>query len=189
MPSVRQSKPSGLAVRGLIAFVVSFTAARTFTTFYPDIVVAGGGIHFHHFWYGLAILLAAGWLGIASSRPQLDRIYAVAFGVGTGLIGDEVGLLLTFDDYRSLLTFEFFVAAVSIASIALLVMKYGSELKEDLLGNDRGEWLLAAGISLCAFSALPAAFGLWSATWVLLGIGVATTSVGGVIHWKFLSEA
>jgi hypothetical protein len=34
-------------------------------------------------------------MGIAYHKPQYERIYAVVFGIGSGLIGDEIGLFLT----------------------------------------------------------------------------------------------
>ena len=38
-----------------------------------------------------------GWLAIVGKRTdRLDRAYALVYGLGLGLIGDEVGLLLTF---------------------------------------------------------------------------------------------
>ncbi len=55
-------------------------------------------------WYGLGMVTLAGWLGIAFNRPRLVRTYAIILGLGAGLIGDEVGLLLTFGDYQSSLT-------------------------------------------------------------------------------------
>jgi hypothetical protein len=188
MPYVRPSRPSGLAIRALIGFAATFAAARTFTTLYPEVVVKSGGIHFHHFWYGLAIILAAGWLGIASNRPQLDRIYAMAFGVGSGLVGDEVGLLLTFGDYHSLLTYEFFVSALALASIGLLVAKYSSELEEDLLSSGKGERLIAIGIVTLTVAGLPAATGELLGFWVAFGIGATLILLGAVIHWKYLSR-
>src|SRR5437867_11445754 len=48
-----------------------------------------------------------GWLGIAYSSDRLLRTYALVFGLGAGLIADEVGLLLTFGDYQSELTSDF----------------------------------------------------------------------------------
>lgn len=187
MPSARPSKPSGLALRALVAFVASFALARMFTTFYPEVVVAGGGIHFHHFWYGLGMILIAGWLGIASWRPELDRAYAVVFGIGSGLVGDEVGLLLTFGDYHSLLTFEVAVGAVALASIAILAMTYWSEIREDLASHGMGEPVIAIGVTVGALSALPSAFGLGLGGWILLATGILVVAVGVVIHRRFLS--
>ncbi len=172
-----------------MGFLLSFAAARTFTTFYPEVVIATGGIHLHHFWYGLALVLAAGWLGIASNRPQLERIYAFVFGLGTGLIGDEVGLLLTFGDYHSMLTFEFILVAVPLAVIGILALKYQSELSEDLLQSGKGERLIAAGVLVCALAALPAASDLWTLAWPLLSVGVLISLLGVMVHWRYLSQA
>src|SRR5271169_6019252 len=110
----------GLASLALSAFVVSFFGARIFTTINPDTVVVSGGVHFHHFWYGLAMVVAAGWLGIVSFHPTLNRVYATVFGLGGGLIGDEVGLLLTFGNYHSELTYVFFVAFICVVSLLLI---------------------------------------------------------------------
>jgi hypothetical protein len=117
---LRESTPSGLSFLALLSFVTSFVAARAFATLNPNTVVVSGGIHFHHFWYGLIVVVAAGWAGIVYGLPAYKRIYAVAFGVGAGLIGDEVGLLLTFRDYNSSLTF-FFVVVVALGSMMVLL--------------------------------------------------------------------
>jgi hypothetical protein len=53
-----------LATLALVSFILSFIVARTFTHFYPNIVLLSGGLHIHHFWYGLALLAVGGWLGI-----------------------------------------------------------------------------------------------------------------------------
>ncbi|MDA4119431.1 MAG: hypothetical protein OK436_02480, partial [Thaumarchaeota archaeon] len=72
-PRVAKSSAQGLAFLALLSFVVGFSAARIFATIYPSVVVQSSGIHFHHFWYGLLMLVVAGWLGIASNRPEHDR--------------------------------------------------------------------------------------------------------------------
>ncbi len=83
----------GLAFLTLISFITSFLVARTFTTFSPTTMVVTGGIHFHHSWYGLLMVVSAGWLTIVSDHPGYNRVFAIVFGLGAGLIGDEVGLL------------------------------------------------------------------------------------------------
>ncbi len=75
-----------------------------FATLNPEVVVVRSGIHFHHFWYGLAMIACTGWLGITLRDERMGRNLAIIFGLGAGLIGDEVGLLLTFGDYTSNLT-------------------------------------------------------------------------------------
>ena len=161
----------GLAFIALLGFITAFLAARTFTTFYPHTVVVTSGIHFHHFWYGLAMVVASGWLGIAYNRPALDRVYALVFGLGGGLIGDEVGLLLTFGDYKSDLTYFFVVGVVSFVILATLAVRYGDKLEDDVTSLGAGERLAHVGVAVAALAALPLAFGF------LLG-GVATAIVG-----------
>lgn len=162
----------GLTFLALSAFMISFFGARIFTTINPDTVVVSGGVHFHHFWYGLAMVVGAGWLGIVSSHPALNRVYAVVFGLGGGLIGDEVGLLLTFGDYHSELTYLFFVGFVSAVAIILLVVKYGEPLKRDLTEVDRGESVVHVGIVVAGFSVL-----FFSFDKVTPGLGVAAAGI------------
>ena len=104
-----ESQPSeprhGLSFIALLSFTASFLTVRLFATLFPGAVIVHQGIHFHHFWYGLALITVVGWLAISwKNNVKLDRIYAVAYGVGAGLIGDEIGLLLTLGNYTSELT-------------------------------------------------------------------------------------
>src|SRR5271156_5958103 len=148
----------GLTFLALVAFLVSFFGARVFTTLHPDAVVVTGGVHFHHFWYGLALVVVAGWLGIVASHPTLDRVYATIFGLGGGLIGDGVGLLLTFGNYHSELTYEFFVGFICVAILILLVLRFGEPLKRDLAEVTKGEGLIHAGVIVAGISSLFFAF-------------------------------
>jgi hypothetical protein len=116
----------------LTAFVVSFTVARAYTTFFPHHVLVGGGLHIHHFWYGLALLAVGGWLGIAYTRKEIDIVAAVLYGAGGGLIVDEVGLLLTLNDYQSGLTWTALVTVLGVASVLILFYRYREGIGEEL---------------------------------------------------------
>jgi hypothetical protein len=144
-----------LSFLATLAFVSTFLVVRTFTTFYPGVIVQQAGIHFHHFWYGLAMIATAGWLGIAWRRgDRLDQVYAIVYGVGAGLIGDEIGLLLTFGNYLSPLTFDFFIGAISVIILILLILRYRDAMKKDILGLSRGERLTYLGIFLVGLSSI-----------------------------------
>jgi hypothetical protein len=162
------STPHGLAFLALLSFVTSFLAARVFATLNPTIILVGGGIHFHHFWYGLVMVAVAGWLGIVYNRPKFDRTYAVVFGLGGGLIGDEVGLLLTFGDYDSSLTFFFFVIVVTVGTMSLLLIGRKDRLEYDVLGMGNDERVIYTGLVVAGLSAIAFADGL-----VLLGSVIA----------------
>src|SRR6266487_532891 len=127
----------GLTFIATLTFVVSFFGSRLFATLFPTTVVTAsssqGTIHFHHFWYGLALISLAGWMGIAWRNERLYRLYAVLYGLGAGFVGDEVGLLLTFNNYQSELTYLFFIAAISFVIIATLFLRYRAQLQEELL--------------------------------------------------------
>src|ERR1700730_15233302 len=106
-----------LAFLALGAFLIAFVGARLFTTIFPHTVIITGGIHFHHFWYGLGMVLVAGLLGIVTTVRSHNRSCAIIFGLGGGLILDEVGLFLTFGNYHSNLTY--FVAVAFLVSFAI----------------------------------------------------------------------
>jgi len=142
----------GLTFIATLAFVVSFFGSRLFATLFPGTVVMQGGIHLHHFWYGIALISVAGWMGIAWRNERLYRLYAVLYGLGAGFVGDEVGLLLTFNNYESGLTYLFFVAAISFVIIATLFLRYRAQLKEELLKLSFRERAAIIGVYITGFS-------------------------------------
>jgi hypothetical protein len=162
----------GLAFYGTTAFVAGFLTARLFATLNPKVVVVQNGIHFHHFWYGLAMVISAGWIGIAFNNVWLSRNLAIIFGLGTGLIGDEVGLLLTFGDYTSNLTEIFFVAAIAFIILATLLSKGRKQIEKDVINISWKERGTQIGVFLGAFSAIFFASGNWQIGFVFIGLGI-----------------
>ena len=146
----------GLTFIATLTFVVSFFGSRLFAILFPTTVVTAsssqGTIHFHHFWYGLALISLAGWMGIAWRNERLYRLYAVLYGLGAGFVGDEVGLLLTFNNYQSELTYLFFIAAISFVIIATLFLRYRAQLQEELLKLSFRERAAMIGVYLTGFS-------------------------------------
>ncbi len=165
----------GLSFIAVFAFVFSFFGSRLFATLNPTVVVETGGIHFHHFWYGLAMVSAAGWLGITVRNERYDRLFAVVYGLGAGFIGDEIGLLLTFGNYQSELTYQFFIGAICFIFLATLALRYGKQLERDLSSISRKERLFQAGVFVMGFSAFFFGFGSLEVGTLTLAIGAATT--------------
>ena len=112
-----------LSVLALISFLASFMVARIFTTLSPNTVLISGGYHIHHYWYGLIILAIGGWLGISYENERINRVAAILFGAGGGIIGDEVGLLLT-SEYWTGITFTFLMIFLAFASILILLFRF-----------------------------------------------------------------
>jgi hypothetical protein len=178
---LRESTPGGLSFLALLSFVTSFVAARAFASLNPSAVVVSGGIHFHHFWYGLILVIAAGFAGIIYGLPAYKRIYIVVFGLGTGLVGDEVGLLLTFGDYNSSLTFFFFVIVVTCGSMAVLLIDR-KQVENDVIGLAAHERTLLTGIVIMGLSALAFAANLNLLGAVIAAAGLALTLLG--VMWR-----
>ena len=101
-------------------FIIGFVIARVFTTLHPStVLVTSGGIHIHHFWFGLVLVLLGGGLGLAEESEKIKDVGAVFYGFGSGLIMDEVGLLLTMGNYWTSLTFVILVIVVAVCIIVI----------------------------------------------------------------------
>src|SRR2546425_4011455 len=124
-------RKSWLSALALLTFLPAFGLARLFTFLLPKVVVEQSGIHFHHFWYGIVLLAASGWLGIAGDE-RWTRLAAIMYGLGGGLLADEVGLLLTLGDYQTGLTYTVVVGAVAILGTVSVFQRYGREIAIDL---------------------------------------------------------
>jgi hypothetical protein len=141
-----------LATVALASFFVSFVVARIFTTLFPNQVLISGGLHIHHFWFGVALLAIGGWLGIAYKQKEIDIVAAILYGVGGGLIVDEVGLLLTFGNYQSGLTWDALIVLISFIAILILFYRYRKKIEEELGEFISSKISLVVGIFLAAIS-------------------------------------
>ncbi|MGC8896530.1 MAG: hypothetical protein ACP5LB_07210 [Candidatus Bathyarchaeia archaeon] len=148
-----KTKPN-LSLLALVAFIGSFVIARTFTTFNPNFVLISGGLHIHHFWYGLAMLAIGGWLGISYESERITRLAAILFGAGGGLIGDEFGLLLTLEseNYWAGITYTIIIIFLAFASILILLVRYSRLIRIEFTQFLRSNASLYFGVFLAAVS-------------------------------------
>jgi len=120
-------------------------------------------------------------MGIAWRNERLYRLYAVLYGLGAGFVGDEVGLLLTFNNYGSELTYLFFIAAISFVIIATLFLRYRAQLQEELLKLSVRERVAMVGVYLTGFSVF---FFFLSSGVSLVGIPLALGGLG-ILIWVY----
>jgi hypothetical protein len=148
-----KERPS-LSVLALASFVTSFAISRVFTTISPDTIFVGGGLHIHHFWYGLILLAIGGWLGISYNDVKIDRFAAILFGAGGGLIADEVGLLLTLrsENYWAGITYTFVIVFVTFLSILILIFRYHGVIHREFAEFLSSNASLSFGLFLAAVS-------------------------------------
>ena len=92
-----------MAVRMLLSFVGTMLGLRALTFgqqthILPVPDVAGGGIHIHHFVWGIVILAVVGYCALMTPDPSSNVRLALLFGIGTALVVDEFALWLTLRD-------------------------------------------------------------------------------------------
>lgn len=92
------------ALRMWLAFIVTFAFLRFLTYgiryhFLPfRNIVTSGGLHIHHFVWGIFILLIVGFLGITVDSKRLHIWLGTCFGIGAALVIDEFALWLNLRD-------------------------------------------------------------------------------------------
>jgi hypothetical protein len=177
----KTSTSLGLAALALLSFAVAFFSARLFAVLNPKTIVEAGGIHFHHFWYGLVMIVVSGWLGISQPPSIYRRIYAIVFGLGAGLVADELGLLLTFGNYFSEPTYLVFIAAVCVGGLGVMLLWYRESVRYDFLDLKRNERILYAGVILVGVAVIPFAAGQPLLAGVIAAVGVVVIVVSIVL--------
>lgn len=151
-PEERLRRRPSLSFLALISFIASFGIARAFTSISPDVTLVGNGLHIHHFWFGIIMLAIGGWLGISYNEERIDRLAAVIYGAGGGLIGDEVGLLLTFGNYWDDITYTILVVFLVSAFTSIVFMRYHETILSEIRGFTRNKASLYLGVFLAAIS-------------------------------------
>lgn len=81
------------------------------------------GYHIHHFYIGIFLICVAGWMAIVGTKHLKKNNLAVIYGVGLGLLLDEIGLLLTWGNYYSSLSY---VLSMILLGIFLSIVFFGS---------------------------------------------------------------
>jgi hypothetical protein len=147
----------------LIAFVCSFGfirgsahMIRAQVSWWPGNVETKGGTHIHHLVWGILLLLAMGYLGLAvdPSSPWLELV-AIAFGIGMGLTLDEFALWLNLEDVywseKGRESIDAVVVTVALLVIALLGLQFWIDVYDAvlvLLGLDRGNAWIAIPVQV-----------------------------------------
>jgi hypothetical protein len=91
------------ALRLWLAFIATFAFLRGLTYgiryhLLPFGNVVTGGIHIHHFVWGILLLLIVGFLGLNLEAPRWHPLLAIPFGIAAALVIDEFALWLNLQD-------------------------------------------------------------------------------------------
>jgi len=129
----------------LISFAITFGFIRTSAhliraqvSWWPGNVQTKGGTHVHHLVWGILLLLAMGYLGLAVdlASPWLE-LTAILFGIGMGLTLDEFALWLNLEDVywssKGRQSIDAVVITASLLAISLLGLWFWIDVYEALL--------------------------------------------------------
>ncbi len=86
-----------------IAFAVTFGLLRALTYSIKQGVgpfgdIAVGGVHLHHYVWGIALLMLVGFVSLVVDSPRYNPHLGVLYGIACALIIDEYALLLELRD-------------------------------------------------------------------------------------------
>ena len=96
-----------VALRALFAFLITFGILRALTAIiHFDIfphgpfrnLVTANGLHIHHLFWGILLLMATGFIALATRAEEWHLRVAIIFGVALGLTLDEFALWLRLAD-------------------------------------------------------------------------------------------
>ena len=141
-----RERPS-LSIIAIVCFITAFLITRAFTTLNPHVALRIGIYHVHHFWYGVALLAIGGWLGIGYQSRRIDRLAAILFGAGGGIIVDEIGLILTLRDYWAGITYVVVIIFLAIVLLLAFFLRYSRTIALEFAGLARN----VAGVYFCVF--------------------------------------
>jgi len=123
-----------VAIRALVAFLITFGVLRVITAIihfelFPHgpfrNLVTRSGLHIHHLFWGILLLMLTGFVALATRAPKWHLRIAIVFGVALALTLDEFALWLRLADvYWSPEGVES-VKAAACAAALLALYAYG----------------------------------------------------------------
>ncbi len=123
-----------VAIRALAAYLLTFAVLRIITAIihfellphgpFRNLVTASG-LHIHHLFWGILLLMATGFVALATRAPAWHLRIAIVFGIALALTLDEFALWLRLADvYWSAEGIES-IKAACVAAAVLGVYAYG----------------------------------------------------------------
>jgi hypothetical protein len=140
----------------LLGFFVSFAFIRTSTRlirmevkWWPGNVETSSGLHIHHLFWGIILMIVAGFVGALELVTPWWQITSVAFGVGVGLTLDEYALWLHLDDVYWSDTGRSSIDAVVIAFLVFSLILIGARPFDVDQGGDIVGTVVGVAIDVC----------------------------------------
>ena len=137
-----------VALRVLTSYLVTFLVLRLITAdirydWWPNgpfhYVVTKGGLHIHHLFWGVLLLMATGFAALASRNVRWHLRIAVLFGIALGLTMDEFAMWLRLADVywtpQGIESIKAGVAAAAVLAIYGFGQPFWHAIVRDLAGR------------------------------------------------------
>ncbi|MGA4798409.1 hypothetical protein [Streptomyces lavendulocolor] len=102
--------------------------------------VQAGGVHLHHYVWGILLLVAVGAAGLVERSARARAWMGLAYGVGLALVVDEAALLISLEDVywdtEGGVSIALAIAVIAVAGAVLAVTRARRRGTED--GDDHG---------------------------------------------------
>ncbi|MBW2993213.1 hypothetical protein KY317_01410 [Candidatus Woesearchaeota archaeon] len=76
-----------------VCFLIAFIGIRGIVYYFPNAHIILP-YHFHHFFVGILFVIASNWIALVGKGKKLMWTAAGLFGLGIGLIADEIGVIV-----------------------------------------------------------------------------------------------
>ncbi len=133
-----------VAIRALVAFLVTFAFLRALTAVIHfqllpiHNIVTRSGLHIHHLFWGILLLMVTGFAALATRAPAWHLRIAIVFGCAMALTLDEFALWLRLADvYWSPEGWES-IKAAAVAAALLALFALGSPFWRGIWRDLRG---------------------------------------------------
>ncbi len=133
-----------VAIRALIAFLAMFAFLRALTAIIHfqllpvHNIVTRSGLHIHHLFWGILLLMVTGFAALATRAPAWHLRIAIVFGCAMALTLDEFALWLRLADvYWSPEGWES-IKAAAVAAALLALFALGSPFWRGIWRDLRG---------------------------------------------------
>lgn len=93
--------------------------------------VSAGGLHLHHYLWGILLLAAVAVFGLVDRSPKARSWMGIALGIALGLIVDEAALLITLRDVywhsEGWSSIAIAISLIGVVGTALVLSRSGAE--------------------------------------------------------------
>lgn len=131
-------------LRTLASFLVMFLFLRGLTYgiryhVLPVHDVVTGGLHIHHFVWGIWIVLIVGFLALSTDQARWHPLLAIPFGAGGALILDEFALWLNLEDVywarEGRISVDAVLVVAALLGAYLLAYRFWNQAARELAGR------------------------------------------------------